>query len=450
MDTPVPIPNTEVKHCSGEDSPLGKNSEPPGFFYSLNKNSLYYNKSNMKINLVRLSNSLDPKATFKKDDDEFIEELNNELFDDDIELVEDESAPLSFVFIETGGSEQHFVKIEEKLPRPIVLLSTCKNNSLPACFEIKTYLRNKHNEDSIILLGNEKELAASIKDVAKLLSARKIIDGATLGVIGKPSDWLIASIVDYNDVKKRFNINLIDISTQELKEEIEKGILENIPKEANIRALGKDNEYLEGALKIYSGIKRIVEKYNLKGFTIRCFDLIEEYKNTACLALAMLNDEGIIGTCEGDIPSMLTMFFIRACSNQPSFQANPSKIDLKTGNVLFAHCTIPMNMVTDVQFMTHFESGLGIGIRGNLDKRDISIVKLTPKLDHALFLEGEIISNTTLENYCRTQIEVKFSEDEGLFNLLREDFGNHIIVAYGNIIPEFLNLLHFYNQKNND
>ena len=24
VDTPVPIPNTEVKHCSGEDSPLGQ------------------------------------------------------------------------------------------------------------------------------------------------------------------------------------------------------------------------------------------------------------------------------------------------------------------------------------------------------------------------------------------------------------------------------------------
>ncbi len=449
MDTPVPIPNTEVKHCSGEDSPLGKNSEPPGFFY-LNKNLLYYNKVNMKINLVRLSNSLDPNATFKKDDDQFIEEINNELFDDDLELVEDNSLPLSFVFIETGGSEQHFVKIEESLSRPIVLLSTCKNNSLPACFEIKTYLRQKYNEDAIILLGNEKELAGSIKDVSKLLVARQIVDNASLGVIGAPSDWLIASKVDYQEVKKRFNINLVDIPTSELKEEIDKGLLDNITKLGLINSLGKDNEYLDGALRIYSGLKRIIEKYNLKGFTIRCFDLIEEYKNTACLALAMLNDEGIVGTCEGDIPSMLTMFFIKACANQPSFQANPSRIDIKTGNILFAHCTIPLNMVSNVSFMTHFESDLGIGIRGKLDEKDISLIKLNPKLDHALFLEGKIVSNPTLSNYCRTQIEVNLTDEDGLYNFLRDDFGNHVIIAYGNIIPEFLNLLHFYNQKNKD
>ena len=45
MDTPVPIPNTEVKHRSGEGIPLGENSELPGFFFetflSLKKYSSY-------------------------------------------------------------------------------------------------------------------------------------------------------------------------------------------------------------------------------------------------------------------------------------------------------------------------------------------------------------------------------------------------------------------------
>ena len=404
----------------------------------------------MKVNLIRLSNSLDPNANFKKADDLFIEEINNELFEDDLELVEDPSIPYSIVFIETGGSEQHFVKVEKDLPRPIILLSTCKNNSLPACFEIKTYLNNHNQEDAILLFGSEKDIAYTLKDVIKLLTARSYVEGSSLGVIGKPSDWLIASTVDYEEVKNRFNITLIDIPTSELKEEIDKGILPDIPKYDFYKKLAKDNEYFDGALKIYSGIRRIVEKYNLKGFTIRCFDLISEYKNTACLALAMLNDEGIIGTCEGDIPSMLTMFFVRAVSGQTSFQANPSKIDLNNQTLLLAHCTIPFSMVKNPEFMTHFESGLGIGIRGKLDERDITIVKLSPKLNHSLFLEGKVISNPELTNYCRTQIEVKFEEDDGLFTLLREDFGNHLIVVYGNIVSEYLNLLHFYNQNSKE
>ena len=35
VDTPVPIPNTEVKHRSGENISLRQDSEPPGFFCTL-------------------------------------------------------------------------------------------------------------------------------------------------------------------------------------------------------------------------------------------------------------------------------------------------------------------------------------------------------------------------------------------------------------------------------
>ena len=401
----------------------------------------------MKINVIRLANSLDPNASFKKEGDAFIDELNNELFDKDYELVEnDESALFNVIFIETGGSEQHFIKIEKELPRPIILISDCLNNSLPACLEIKSFLSN-NKEDCILLFGKEKEIASAIVEISKIEIAKRYISGANLGVIGKPSDWLIASLVDYEEARKVYNVNLIDITSKELKNEIDKGELENIKNRSKYEKLAQNSEVLTGALAIYSGLKRLIERYKLNGFTLRCFDLIEEYKNTACLALAMLNDEGIIGTCEGDVPSMLTMFFVKAVSDKTSFQANPSKIDLKTGNIMFAHCTVPLNMVSNINFMTHFESGLGIGIRGDLSERDVSIVKITPKLDRALFMSGKIVSNPKLSNYCRTQIEVKFEEDEGIYNLMREDFGNHVIVVYGNIINEFLNLLHFYNQK---
>ena len=39
---------------------------------------------------------------------------------------------------------------------------------------------------------------------------------AKLGVIGKPSDWLIASDVDYKKVNELFDIELVDIDIKEL------------------------------------------------------------------------------------------------------------------------------------------------------------------------------------------------------------------------------------------
>lgn len=404
----------------------------------------------MKINVIRLSNSLDPKASFKKDGDAFIEEINNELFDKDFELVEnDESALFNVIFIETGGSEQHFLKIERELPRPIILLSDCLNNSLPACLEIKSFLAN-NNEDCILLFGKEKDVASALVEISRIAQAQKMMDNANLGVIGKPSDWLIASMVDYEEVKRVFNVNLIDITSKELKMEINKGILDNIPLKDKFAKIYKDEKVLNGALEIYSGLKRVIANYKLIGLTIRCFDLIEEYQNTACLALAMLNDEGIIATCEGDIPSMLSMLLIKAACDKPSFQANPSKIvfgsEKEDNIVLFAHCTIPLSMTSKYEFMTHFESGLGIGIRGKMNLGEVTIFKLSRDLKNYLLIAGEIKENLTLSNYCRTQISVKLL-DEDLYPLINKSYGNHVIISYGDNIGDISNVLHYYHER---
>ncbi len=402
----------------------------------------------MKINVIRLSNSLDPKANFKKDGNQFLDDINNELFDQDFELVENsEDALFSVVFIETGGSEQKFIKIEKTLQRPIILISNCQNNSLPACFEIKSFLAN-NNEDCILLFGKEKLIADALVEISKIAAAQKYMDDINLGVIGKPSDWLIASIVDYEKVKKVFNVNLLDITSKELKLEIDKGLIDNIPNVEKYRKLASSEVVLEGALKIYSGIKRIVERYKLSGFTIRCFDLIEEYQNTACLALAMFNDQGLIATCEGDVPSMLSMLIVKAACNKPSFQANPSKIVLSDdkNTVLFAHCTVPTSMCSDYEFMTHFESGLGIGIRGKMIPGEVTLFKLSRDLKDFLLVNGEIEKNTTLSNYCRTQIEVKLP-DEDVYRLINKSYGNHVIISYGDNTNDISNVLHFYHEK---
>ena len=400
----------------------------------------------MKINLIRFSNSLDPNATYKADSEAFLKDINDELFEDDYELVEGASdASMSIVFIETGGSEQKFVLEADKLPRPIILLSNCKNNSLPACFEIKTYLESR-NEQCLLLFGEEKQIANTIKRVSSLVNCTTKFSSYHLGVIGEPSNWLIASRVDYQEVKRIFGIELIDYTTEELAGEINKGILEDIPHLERLKQLETNEEVLNGALAIYSGLKRMIKKHNLDGFTLRCFDLIEQYKNTACLAFALLNEEGYLAACEGDVPALLTMALIKEVTNKPSFQANPSKIDLKNEEMLFAHCTLPLNMCRDYSLMTHFESGLGIGVRGTLDTSECTIVKIAPNLKHILCVRGEIKENLTLPNYCRTQILVK-PEPEGLFDFLNEAFGNHVLIAYGNIASEVLTTFHYLIDK---
>ena len=63
-----------------------------------------------------------------------------------------------------------------------------------------------------------------------------------------------------------------------------------------------DESELKLALRIYSALKALVVKYKLDGLTVRCFDLLSTIHSTSCIALALLNNEGIIAACEGDVP----------------------------------------------------------------------------------------------------------------------------------------------------
>ncbi len=407
----------------------------------------------MEINVIRLRTVLDDReADIIKENDAFIDAINDELIDDDLVLVEDSlHAAFDIYFVETGGSETKFLELFENVKHPVVLLSNGKNNSLPASLEIKTYC-SLHDVPAVILTGDEKKISTVLKPFARSILAKKAIENNNLGVVGEPSNWLIASHISDEDAKNIFKINLVHISMEEFRSEIDKHELVKIPHLGDLKAKFKDEQVLDGALNIYSALKRLIAKYDLKGLTVRCFDLLDIYKNTACLALALLNEEGITAGCEGDVPTLITMHLLRALTGRSSFQANPSYINQDNNTVIFAHCTLPLNMTNDYSLTTHFESGLGIGIKGSLHLGEVSVCKMfinqKHNLDNCIAISGKIKENLSLACYCRTQINVELS-DYDMMSILREDYGNHMVIVYGNIVDEFYTLISLFNFEAN-
>ena len=402
----------------------------------------------MNINLKPIYSFLHKKnKDLMNEDLLFIDEINNFLVQEDLLIVENaKDALFNIVLIGSGGTENLFLKQLKEDDEPIVILSTSRNNSLPACLEIKTYLEN-HNKLCFLLAGDENHIANMIKHIATIISAYKSVKDNRLGLIGGASSWLIASPVEPKVIYTNFKQNIIKIKMSELEELIaqeEKEMLDlkHINHSNELIAKAENQEDLEMALVIYNALKKLVSKYRLNGLTIRCFDIIKKYKNTACLALALLNEEGITAGCEGDIHSLVTMHIVNSLTNRSSFMANPSKFNYEDQSVMLAHCTVPLNMVTSFKLMTHFESGLGIGIKGELPEGRITLCKIAPDytLENTLCIPATIKENLNLANYCRTQILVALNDD-GLLELLKASFGNHIIVAYGDVYQDFLPLL---------
>lgn len=396
----------------------------------------------MDINLISLRSKITSDQRFLNDEKQsFLNSLN---VNNDFNFVES-GTPI--FFIETGGTEEEFKRIYKNYKDPYYLIATNANNSLPAALEISSFLNNNCAKFHLFHGTSDeiKNQLLSINDIKKysyksINKKVNILENKRYGVIGKPSDWLISSNVNYDEVKTKFGATLIDVSFEEFSNEIDnaKDVVYDITFEKYLNdKVNKDT--LHNALRIYSALRSLIIKHNLNGLTVRCFDLLSTYKNTSCLALAMLNKDGYIATCEGDIPAMLSMAFIKQAFHQSSFQVNPSYINLDRKYAYFAHCTLPLDMCLDYKFDTHFESGLGVAINGRLNLGNVTIFKIGSSLDKYEAFEGKISANLHQNNLCRTQIKVNFSED--ISSLMHAPLGNHLIVVYGLHKREISNLL---------
>lgn len=392
----------------------------------------------MNISIYTITSELHDKVAINQATKEFLGALDFEYDFNDSDYSTYGDADLNLIYVRTGGTEGVFKKIQpllmERSSRPFYLLTSGKSNSLAASMEILSYL-NMNKLKGEIIHGDAAYISTRVKELAQVESARKKLFGMRLGVIGAPSDWLISSIASPVAVKQKLGIEIVNIAIDEVIDAY--NAIADTPSDcatlAEKATTKATKEAVPGAVKLYYALKEVATRHRLNGFTIRCFDLLGVVRNTSCYALARLNAEGIVAGCEGDIPTLLTMMITKAVTGVSGFQANPSRIDPKTGEMLVAHCTIPLNMVTRYELDTHFESGIGIGIRGYMTEGPVTIFKVSGDLSRHFTAEATLERSLAEPNLCRTQQVLQLTKPEQATYFLTAPIGNHHVIAPGHV-----------------
>ena len=345
------------------------------------------------------------------------------LGDENVETFQETSLQSSlfhnvdFVMVATGGVENLFKSIwSTDLLKTTTLIADGRNNSLAASLEILTYLTENGREGRILHGTNEEivnEIVETFPETSHPVTSlhTDLFNGTRIGVFGNPSDWLIASGVDYDYLREHFGIETVFIDLKRL--------INEIGASAKTDMLGAD--------KTYSAIKKICQEERLDAMTIRCFDIVKACNTTSCLALAKLNDEGIVAGCEGDMQTLMTMLLAKKLLNEPAFMANPSILTDETS--MFAHCTVPLSMCYKTTMRTHFESGIGVAVQGDLPLTDYTIMKWGGRrLDKYFVTEAKAIKNEYSNHFCRTQITFDMNLKPYLLN---HPIGNHHVIVKG-------------------
>ncbi len=339
--------------------------------------------------------------------------------------------------IATGGVENLFKRIWSAIDvetmcgpsrqKTVTMIADGRNNSLAAALEILTYLGNNGVEGKI-LHGTNDEIISAVMETHGRASLR-----GRIGLFGQPSDWLIASGVDRDYLRQHYGIETIDIDLQRLidgiktipQNEAEK-VAQTILKRAKGVVEPSDADMLEAA-KAYLAIKRICQEERLDAMTIRCFDIVKACGTTSCLALALLNDEGIVAGCEGDMQTLMSMYLAKRICGETAFMANPSQLTDKTS--MLAHCTIPLGMCDEIRLRSHFESGIGAAVQGVLPLMDYTLFKWGgEKLDRYFVTEAKAVETPYSDHFCRTQITLNVNLKP---YLLQHSIGNHHVIIRG-------------------
>nr|HPG60097.1 hypothetical protein [Candidatus Wallbacteria bacterium] len=159
----------------------------------------------MSIKIFSLISEVHDCAAINESLKPFINGIELALKDKLIEAPIEEIAgdALCIIFVKSGGVEDKFKKLFSRSNARFVLLTSHMHNSLPAAMEILSYV-NASGKRGEILHGTASQIAKRLSVMMKADAAKRIFKNKNIGIIGKPSDWLIASDISYRAAEERF------------------------------------------------------------------------------------------------------------------------------------------------------------------------------------------------------------------------------------------------------
>ena len=353
------------------------------------------------------------------------------------------SGPVAVV-VATGGTESETLRLHAEREAaspgdPLLLVTVPAHNSLPAALETLARVRQDGGRGRIVHLSSPDD-APALARLAEAVEDLRVLGRlcrSRIGLVGVPSDWLVASVPALEAVREVWGPETVPIDLGSVLEaplgEPDGPALELAASFSDGAAATRESadDGIRRAATVFPALRTLMERERLDAVAVRCFDLVTQRATSGCLALSALNDAGLVAACEGDLASAVGMLWVKELLGSASWMANPAHADATTGVLRLAHCTVARSLVTRFELRSHFESGLGVAIAGDLAAGPVTLLRLGGRRLDALFLaEGEAVAVPRREDLCRTQVDVRIDRS-AIAELLERPLGNHLLLVPG-------------------
>jgi len=200
-------------------------------------------------------------------------------------------------------------------------------------------------------------------------------------------------------------------------------------------------EDIDGAGAMYLAMLDLLKRHNAQAITINCLGGFYggHIKAYPCLGFCQLNNDGLVGACEADITSTLTMVVLGTLTGRPGFISDPV-IDTSKNQIIYAHCVAPTRVfgpqgaANPYHLRTHSEDRKGVSMRSLMPLGHMTTTAEIQAVRKELVLhQGKTADNVDEDKACRTKLaaEVKGDIDKLLGEWDR--WGWHRVTFYGDL-----------------
>jgi L-fucose isomerase-like protein len=154
-----------------------------------------------------------------------LEELGGERWA--VDAIRDDQAQL-FLLVATGGTEEVILRVCEERHKSspdeaLFLIAHPGNNSLPAALEVLARQHQDGAHGRIFYLDGPDDAAGlgEIADAVQDVTVRRAMQRARIGLVGTPSDWLVASMPNASTIQAAWGPTVVPIEMEEVVEKIE-------------------------------------------------------------------------------------------------------------------------------------------------------------------------------------------------------------------------------------
>lgn len=297
-------------------------------------------------------------------------------------------------------------------------------------------------------------VGAKVRTLARAGRARRILAGATVGVVGEHPAGFETCAYDAEHLATLLGVQVQPIPLKSLLSEAalvgaeERTAFVGRVREVAPNVAELDDGAVRGTAGVYAALSGQVQRHNLNGIAVRCWpEFFTELGCAACGAMSMLGEEGCPASCEADVHGTVTSLLLQALSGQQAFLADLVSIDTESDTGVLWHCGLaPMSMADEsapVRATIHSNRKLPLLFEFALKPGRVTIARL-----HRASLEGgtagyqllvgggEMVSAPI--SFGGTSGVLRFDKPAGevLDTILRRGVEHHLCITYGDVRAE--------------